>query len=91
MMTIDEMLKLTTPNAIREAKDHTLDERYNFIAGALEGAKEGEARQLIDRLNAIHAEKTRRHAKRPKLIEWLILAATAIGVVVGVLALSRMS
>jgi len=85
-MTTKELLEETTPNAIEQADDDRLNLLYNYITGGLAGAQEGEARQLVERLSAIHAEKAARQAKKiaedakqPKKIERSILKATIVG------------
>ncbi len=88
-MTPDEIGKATTPNALREASLDRLDDLSNHASSLLLDPAAGTARQMQAALQAIHAEKTRRHSRRPKWIEWAILIVTVISVVVALLALFR--
>lgn len=90
-MTADEIGKATTPNALREATADRLDDISNHACSLLLGAAAGTAHQLQAALQAIHAEKARRYAHKPKWIEWAILVATVISVVVAIVALFRMT
>lgn len=88
-MSADEILKATTPNALAEASPERLDHLYNVASGLLLTNEEGVARQIQNSIAAIHAERSRRLAKRPKWIEWAILIVTVIGVLVAVASLFR--
>jgi|GraSoiStandDraft_17_1057272.scaffolds.fasta_scaffold1561927_1 hypothetical protein len=88
-MTPDEISKATTPNALRDATVDQLDDLANHATSLLLIPNAGEARQMQAALQAIHAEKARRHSRRPKGIEWAILIATIIGVLIALFALYR--
>ena len=88
-MTLDEISKATTPNALRDASTEALDDLSNHATSLLLSPDERYQRQMQAALQAIHAEKARRHSREPKWIEWAILIATVIGVVVAVIALWR--
>lgn len=88
-MTPDEIGKATTPNALRDATPDQLDNLANHARSLLLGADAGTAQQLQAALQAIHAEKAGRDSRKPKWIEWAILIVTAIGVIVGIIAVCR--
>jgi uncharacterized membrane protein len=88
-MTPDEIGKATTPNALRDAPAGRLDDLSNHATSLLLSLDAGTARQMQAALQAIHAEKARRRAREPKWIEWAILIATVIGVIVALVALYR--
>jgi hypothetical protein len=62
-MTPDDVSKNTTPNAIRDATNEQLDERYNFAVGHLRGTDEGLLRQTQTSIRAILDEVARRRGK----------------------------
>ena len=88
-MTPDEIGKATTPNALHDASPERLDDLCNHATSLLLSPVTGAARQMQAALQAIHAEKARRHSQKPKWIEWAILIVTIIGVLVAFVALYR--
>jgi hypothetical protein len=88
-MTPYEIGKAATPNALRDAPPERLDDLCNHASSLLLSPDAGAARQMQAALQAIHAEKARRHARKPKWIEWAILIVTIIGVLVAFVALYR--
>ncbi len=88
-MTPDEIGKAVTPNALRDASHDRLDDLSNHATSLLLSSDAGAARQMQAALQAIHAEKARRHSREPKWIEWAILIVTIIGVLVALVALYR--
>jgi hypothetical protein len=83
-MTPDDISKATTPNALRDASPERLDDLSNNATSLLLSPIP-DARQMQAALQAIHAEKVRRHSRKPKSIEWAILIATIIGVLVAII------
>jgi len=88
-MIPEEISKATTPNAVRDATVDRLDALANHATSLLLSPNAGEARQMQAALQAIHAEKARRHSRRPKWIEWAILIVTIIGALIALFALYR--
>ena len=85
-MTPDEFLKATTPNALAPVSDSILDDLRNHGGSLLLTSNEGVARQIQAAVGSIEAEKMRCHARKPKTIEWWILAVSALAALVGFLS-----
>lgn len=84
-MTPDEVSKNTTPNAIRDASNSQLDERYNFAVGHLRGTDQGLVRQMQTSIRAILDEVARRRGKsawKLSLISACLAGLSSIMVVV---------
>ncbi len=76
-MTADEVSKNTTPNAVREATNDSLDHIYNCAVSNLRHADAGVVKQMEQSILAISEERAFRRARWPFRISVLALAIAA--------------
>lgn len=86
-MNHDEVSKLTTPNAIRQSSEETLDGLYNEAVGYLRHADEGVIRQMQVSIKSIQDEKLLRWNKSARKISIISLI---ISILVGALSIGKL-